>query len=415
MRAVAGFCAYYGLYSPDGSRPSGAGGDCSFTGSVDDSAFLGTFTPKLIRGYESFLMDSGKSPVTVNLYLSALSSLGDFLVGKSVIAFNPMHRIVRPKKEKRLPFFFSRDRMEAYFSSEEYRNAFRSEGGDPGEDGSCTRNRLLKEYAECRDRMLVSMLYSTGIRRSEACSLNLSSVDLGRRVLRVCGKGDKTREIPLIISLIEEISLYLNKRKRCFGQEPDSPFFLTDSGNRMYPAFVNRTVGKELKVSDGFTGKRSPHVLRHTFATHLLNDGAGLASIKEVLGHSSLAATQVYTHNSFEQLKKVYLTAHPRAKKGGSMEIRVQSVKFDADQKLLDFIDKKIGRLEKFYEGRVSAEVILTLLPEHENKNVKVRFFVPGNEVVVERNAATFEDAVVDCADVLKDQIVKEKEKKRGM
>jgi integrase/recombinase XerC len=121
----------------------------------------------------------------------------------------------------------------------------------------------------------------------------------------------------MIGALFEKISLYLQKRREEFDFDTGDAFFLTDKGAPLYLNFVNNAVKKELASLKGFEGKISPHVLRHSFATHLLNGGAELNSIKEVLGHSSLAATQVYTHNSFEQLKNIYLTAHPRAKKGG--------------------------------------------------------------------------------------------------
>ena len=121
------------------------------------------------------------------------------------------------------------------------------------------------------------------------------------------------REIQLTDEVCEKILLYLRK----VGAKPGMPLFATDSGKPLYPAFVNRVIKRQLTDFGGFTGKRSPHVLRHTIATHLLNRGADINAIKEMLGHASLSTTQIYTHNSFDQLKKTYLTAHPRAKKGG--------------------------------------------------------------------------------------------------
>ena len=159
------------------------------------------------------------------------------------------------------------------------------------------------------------------MRRSEIVGLRRSDFDPGRKVFTVLGKGDKMREIPVPASVCQEILLYLERIRKEFPDVPEGGrFFLTDAGQPIYPELVNETVHEELDGVEGFTGRKSPHVLRHSLATHLLNNGADLNSIKEILGHSSLAATQVYTHNSFEQLKDTYLTAHPRAKNGGKNE-----------------------------------------------------------------------------------------------
>ena len=168
-------------------------------------------------------------------------------------------------------------------------------------------------------RAIVSTLYATGIRRSELVSLRRDSIDFDRRIMRITGKGDKTREIPLVPSLCKEISLYLQAVEAtvCGNRQWDSPLFVTSRGTDIYPEYVDRAVKSELEGTEGFTARKSPHVLRHTLATELLEDGTDLNSIKELLGHSSLAATQVYTHNSIAKLKKVYETAHPRAKSGG--------------------------------------------------------------------------------------------------
>ncbi|MCF0172195.1 MAG: tyrosine-type recombinase/integrase [Bacteroidales bacterium] len=166
--------------------------------------------------------------------------------------------------------------------------------------------------------MIILLLYVTGMRRSELCALKIRDFDPGRKVIRVIGKGDKEREIPVPDRICRELSLYLNKMNDEGVENPSGYFFLTDSRKPLYPAFVNNLVRREFSGRDGFSARKSPHVLRHSLATHLLNAGADLSSIKEILGHSSLAATQVYTHNSFEKLKSTYLTAHPRAKKGGT-------------------------------------------------------------------------------------------------
>ena len=167
--------------------------------------------------------------------------------------------------------------------------------------------------------MIVSILYSTGIRRSELVGLTIGNVDFSRKVMKVRGKGDKTREIPLVPSLCKEISLYLQTVETMEGRRrtASEPLLVTVKGSRLYPVFIDRTIKSELGQVGSITGRKSPHVLRHSLATELLNEGSDLNSIKELLGHSSLAATQVYTHNSIEKLKKVYVNAHPRAKSGG--------------------------------------------------------------------------------------------------
>lgn len=250
-------------------------------------------TPNNIRGFIAAGLDSGLCARTENLLLSALSSYCSFLVKQDMLKENPVKKICRPKEKKRLPEFYEKEALDAYFTKEL----------EPG-------------YAPLRNRLILMMLYATGMRRAEIAGLKLQDLDGGRKILRVTGKGNKEREIPIIPVLYENILVYLQQRNNLYPHSRDA-FFLTEKGESLYVQIVNTIVRQELAGLKGFSGKKSPHVLRHSFATHLLNDGADLNSIKEVLGHSSLAATQVYTHNSFEQLKKVYKTAHPRAKKGG--------------------------------------------------------------------------------------------------
>ena len=250
--------------------------------------------PGNIRGYLAKCMEDGLQARTVNLHLSALSGYCRWLLLRGELENNPARIVARPKEKSRLPHFYGAEPLNEYCAAE-----------------------MPAEYSAMRDRLIVILIYATGMRRQEAADLTLDMVDLGRKVFKITGKGDKDREIPIIPALYEKILVYLQKRTEQFGVDINNSFFLTDKGAHLYLNFVNKAVRKELAGLKGFEGKVSPHVLRHSFATHLLNGGAELNSIKEVLGHSSLAATQVYTHNSFEQLKKIYVTAHPRAKKGG--------------------------------------------------------------------------------------------------
>jgi len=158
-----------------------------------------------------------------------------------------------------------------------------------------------------------------GLRRSELIGLDVGNVDFGRKVVKVRGKGDKMREIPLVASLSQEILLYLDAVTVVCGGERslNDPLFVTYKGRRLYPMYVDRVVKSELADAEDVRGRKSPHVLRHSLATELLNEGADLNSIKELLGHSSLSVTQIYTHSNIARLKNIYEQAHPRAKNGG--------------------------------------------------------------------------------------------------
>ncbi len=275
-----------------------------------------------VRNYEVHILDEEKLGArTANLHLSVLSGYCRFLMKEGVLSSNPVRLTPRPKTRKRLPGVFRKDALESYFeqtsflASEENLEMLRSLGEGPA--GRKTAGTL---YTGRLRRLIVLMLYSTGMRRSELISLNVGSVDFGRKVIRVLGKGDKMREIPMTDGLIKEILLYLHAVDTMAGsaRTAESPLLRTLKGERLYPVFIDRVIKEELGAVEGISGRKSPHILRHTLATELLDDGADLNSIKELLGHSSLAATQVYTHNSIEKLKNVYNHAHPRAKNGGN-------------------------------------------------------------------------------------------------
>ncbi len=266
-----------------------------FVAPDNEEDFLSSLKPNIIRGFIAQGLDSGLSPRTMNLKLSAISSYCNYLMRKELIDSNPVKKVYRPKQSKKLPEFYVQSSMDNYFE----------------------REFDTSDFLAVRDRMVVSTLYSTGIRRAELASLKIANWDKSRSLFRVTGKGDKIREVPVPGPLSDELTKYMEDFKSNYPQNPGGYLFLTDSGQPFYLSLVNKIVGRELSKVAGFSGKKSPHLLRHSIATHLLNNGADLNSIKEVLGHSSLAATQIYTHNSFEQLKKIFLTAHPRAKKGG--------------------------------------------------------------------------------------------------
>lgn len=290
--------------------------------SGSDEDLLSSLSVQSVRSYEVHLMDErGLSPKTVGQHLSALSSFCRHLLRKGLLKSNPVAQVRRPKVPKRLPEFYRKDAIEAYFdSTRQYVDPIFFELYPDLAPGCVATNPHMKMLYERRlRRAMIAMMYGTGMRRSELVSLDVSSVDFSRRCVRVRGKGDKTREIPLVDELCKEISLYLKAVESMVVSErkPSSPLFLTPTGKRIYPVYVDRAVKEELGAVQEIKGRKSPHVLRHSLATELLDGGADLSSIKELLGHSSLAATQVYTHASVEQLGKVYQSAHPRATKNG--------------------------------------------------------------------------------------------------
>ncbi|MDY6277859.1 MAG: tyrosine-type recombinase/integrase [Bacteroidales bacterium] len=262
-----------------------------------------------IREYQVFLNDKEKLGArTIGQHISVLSGFCTYLVRQGLLESNPVKLVGRPKVPKRLPSFYRESSMEEYFDQTEWIV-----------DPSASLGMTYSQYKDLLSRVVVTLLFSTGIRRSELIGLQIGSVDFGRNVLHVRGKGNKMREIPIISSLSKELSLYLQATESLFGRtrSAEEPLLVTDKGSALYPMAVERIVSAELGKVESIAGRKSPHVLRHTLATELLEKGADLNSIKELLGHSSLAATQVYTHNTIGQLKNVYNNAHPRAKRGG--------------------------------------------------------------------------------------------------
>ena len=288
-----------------------------------DLVVLRGMTSQVIRGYEVYLLkERGLSARSVGLHLSVLSSFAKYLMKKELLSANPVRTVSRPKVPKRLPEFYRKEAIDSYFeqTSPYGTDTILDLLGQPANtqaDGQQAASQAAQAlYAKCLRRLIISILYGTGIRRSELIGLNRAQFDPARSVLHVRGKGDKMREIPLTSSLCEEILLYLELARRSGFEidQSDAPLLQTPSGRRLYPTFVDRAVKTELGSVAGISGRKSPHVLRHTIATELLDEGTGIESIKELLGHSSLAATQVYTHNSIEKLKKVYNQAHPRCR-----------------------------------------------------------------------------------------------------
>lgn len=244
-----------------------------------------------VRGWMVALMDQGYEAKTINRKISSLRSLYKFLQRNELIKINPMIQVRAPKIPKRLPVVITEQKMDSLL-----------DGGFGFTDG----------FTGMRDRLIIELLYGTGIRLAELVGLKDEDVDNYEQQIRVLGKRNKQRIIPVHSSLAKLIAEYkIQKLSQNFDNKASS-LIVTDSGKDVYPKFVYRIVRAVLSAVSTHD-KKSPHILRHSFATSLLNRGADLNAIKELLGHSSLAATQVYTHNSVEKLKSIYKQAHPKA------------------------------------------------------------------------------------------------------
>jgi len=244
-----------------------------------------------IRSWIVSLVDEGVSNVSVNRKMASLKSFYKFLLKTKQIEVSPMlkHKALKTPKIIQIPF-----------SEKELTDLMQEVGVPVG-------------FEEVRDKLIVDLFYTTGIRRAELIHLLIVNVDLSSGVIKVLGKRNKERIIPVLPIITEQFKTYLNERSAVEEIVDGDYFFISKKGLKLSESFVYRLINSYFsRVSEKV--KKSPHVLRHTFATHLLNNGADLNSVKELLGHSSLVSTQVYTHNSLAELKKVYAGAHPRSK-----------------------------------------------------------------------------------------------------
>jgi integrase/recombinase XerC len=255
---------------------------------VYDIKNLSDASPQMIRSWVASLKEEGLNSNSINRKISALKSFYKFLLKKGKILANPTQKIHLLKKAEKLPAYIEKGQLKSYL-----------EAGISEHNFSAVRNKLI-----------VELLYVTGMRQGELIGLKHDAIDFANKMLKVHGKRNKERIIPLSDSTIDELSTYISLKKKTFDITHDW-LIITDRGLKAYPKFIYRVVNHQL---EGYTStKKSPHILRHSFATHMLNNGADLNNIKELLGHSNLSATQIYTHNTIEQLKKIYNNAHPRA------------------------------------------------------------------------------------------------------
>ncbi|TPE44877.1 tyrosine-type recombinase/integrase [Pontibacter mangrovi] len=244
----------------------------------------------IIRSWILTLVQNNIKPRSINRKIACLRSYYKFLQAQERIKVNPMLRIKAPKASKKLPAFVQEEPFNNLLDSFTFEDTFEGQ----------------------RDRLILEFLYGTGIRLAELINIEPTDISLSAKTVRVLGKGNKERILPLNDSLLLALDAYKAEKKHFFGDNNSVKLLVTNKARPLYPKFVYRVVKKYISLITT-SEHNSPHVLRHSFATHLLNKGADLNAIKDLLGHASLAATQVYTHNSIEQLKSIFEKAHPKA------------------------------------------------------------------------------------------------------
>lgn len=253
--------------------------------SISDANDLSHFH---IRSWLATMKDDGQSARTINRKLSSLNSYYKYMLRLGKAQKNPVRQLHSQKLPERLP---------SYLKEQETTQLLEATDFDEGFKGAT-------------DRMICTLLYQTGMRRSELLNMKEQDIEWSLKQVRILGKGNKERLVPLGPQLLQEIKNYIQEKRRLV--EDKNPYLLVlEDGKQLYAGYVYRTVKKHLGMVTSLA-KKSPHVLRHTFATQLLNNGANIQAIKDLLGHSSLAATQVYTHNNIEQLKEIHKNSHPR-------------------------------------------------------------------------------------------------------
>lgn len=245
-----------------------------------------------IRAWIVYLIENSLEARSVNRKLSSLNKFYKYLIREKIVKFNPTEKVISPKNKKRLPVFVEEKQMLNLINDIDFGNGF----------------------IGLRNKLVITLLYGTGIRLSELISIKIEDIDFYENSIKVLGKRNKERIIPFGNKLKIELKQYVIERTKVnpiIAGSKTNYLFITEKGLSLYPKLVYRIVTHYIGIVATIE-KKSPHVLRHTFATHLLNNGADLNAIKELLGHANLAATQVYTHNSFEKLKNIYKKAHPR-------------------------------------------------------------------------------------------------------
>ncbi|WP_407522450.1 tyrosine-type recombinase/integrase [Lacibacter sp. MH-610] len=251
---------------------------------------LKEISASFIRSWLAYQKEKGDSAKTINRRISSLKSFFKHAMKTGSLSATPMTTVVSPRIKKRLPSFVEEKSMSVLFAHVEFPDSWEGQV----------------------NRLMLMLFYSTGMRLSELVHLKESQVDLSKNNLKILGKGNKERLIPINEELREELQQYLSAKKEKFSTEADHCLLVNEKGRGLHPRYVQTKVKQYLSLVTT-AEKKSPHVIRHTFATHLMNNGADLNAVKELLGHSSLAATQIYTHNTIEKLKDIHKKAHPKA------------------------------------------------------------------------------------------------------
>ena len=252
---------------------------------------LKEISSSFVRSWLASLKDDDVTSRTINRKISTLKSFFKFQLKQGKIENTPMGNIISPKISKRLPVFIKEKDLV---------------------DLTNALNSNTEDWDSLNTKMLITIFYSTGMRLSELINLKEKQVDFSRKQLKILGKGNKERIIPAGVDLLVIIKDYINEKRKIF-EKTDDVLMVNSKGKKLYPKYAYNLVRSILTEEVKTLDKKSPHVLRHTFATHLMNNGANLDAVKELLGHASLASTQVYTHNTIEKLKNVYKKAHPKA------------------------------------------------------------------------------------------------------
>lgn len=259
-----------------------------FTDTTYQISNLNEINSSILRSWLVYLKEDEKSNRTINRKISSVKTYFKYLKKNGLITGNPFIKIISPKTSKPLPVFLKQEETIELFNPELFSN----------------------DYIGVRDQLILEIFYSTGMRLSELTSLTTNSINLTLNQIKVLGKRNKERIIPITLKLKDKLNQYIKVKEEEFGI--NELLFLTKKGKKIYQKLVYRMVNSYLSAITS-KDKKSPHILRHTFATHMLNNGADLNTIKEILGHSNLSATQIYTHNTIEKLKNIHKQAHPKA------------------------------------------------------------------------------------------------------